>query len=989
MRKDVKRSLFLWPLAASLFVIALCFFAVQSQNLTQLFVAKAGNAVVSGALENSVAEPSNKARRATKNSLPPFESVASRINEAAAAEPVSPLPALPADSEIGDGLQGITAWLDAPVEIDSPEVAGIPAPKLDATSDLFGFDAIPVSGRSDWEEQTEPVDDSVEDLNYNDLVIDLDSELFADTDAVPEPIELIEPELGFQLVEPRLAERPTSEATRTNEYEAPAPALADLKRDPVPGLDQAAEQLPGQDAYEPSLSAQEFAPTVSPATEETPPSVDDASRATAKDSRKIADARWATWPTSKRLVEQLTILEELARSEPLTHFGATNRSESERSLTANDVVDWTREVRRLLAALHDQTRLGDDVVGGVLEQLTVMQQRGASEAETVASRSQRVAWLQAAYSLERRLAVWAPIYRINSGNFPSAQYVGDDAVSATAAISQLQQELVQTGDADGWRTFLLLDELQQSFESGDDGYRRELAQKFLSRLNWPNLAAIHREWLAGDSVTSVADAIRPWASGAVDYSALLHQIEKAESNAIDLVTAEVAQGMMSLRYANHQDARNLANAIDTHYRNANVRFSLSDRFLERLLPEIPTRTMPVRTTMLGSRISGVSDISTELGIRLIPSDRTWQLQLETRGQVATRSVGRAGPAAFRTSSINPFSASTPMTIKPSDIELGHASVDVVGRTRLRGVETRYDGWPLIGTLVRTIAENEYFDKASLSNRIARGRIQSQLSSELSTEINSKVDEVSSVFSDSVLGPLTALQLQPKVIDMQSTTDRLIARYRMAGDWQLAAMTPRPRAIAGNLFSVQIHQSALNNTLEQLVPQNQLMPIRDVLTGCYEVLGIDASKLPSDLPEDTSIQFAKHRPITIEIEDGRVFITMRVIRLERDRLRLKNFIVRAAYRPQFNGLEASLVRDGHLSISGPRMSMRQRLPVRTVFNKVLSPNRALPLSNGELLSQRCPEGTGVIQFELRDGWLGLAVGPQARSGAIARRPDGIR
>ena len=262
--------------------------------------------------------------------------------------------------------------------------------------------------------------------------------------------------------------------------------------------------------------------------------------------------------------------------------------------------------------------------------------------------------------------------------------------------------------------------------------------------------------------------------------------------------------------------------------------------------------------------------------------------------------------------------------------------------------------------------------------------------EIDRSIGEKVDVASEQFTKTILGPLTNLRLEPQVIDMSSTESRLIARYRMAGDWQLAAMTPRPRALSNNLFSVQLHQSAINNTLEQLVPQSKAMPIEEVLQQCYELLGVSDMKLPEELPEDTSIQFAKHRPITIEIENGKVWITMRIIRLEHGkRLRLRNFIVRAAYKPAIDGLNASLVRDGHLSISGPRMSMGQRLPVRAVFNKVLSPNRPLPLTSSEMLQQRVPENTEITQFELRDGWIGIALGKPTEPPSIASRPAGIR
>jgi hypothetical protein len=211
------------------------------------------------------------------------------------------------------------------------------------------------------------------------------------------------------------------------------------------------------------------------------------------------------------------------------------------------------------------------------------------------------------------------------------------------------------------------------------------------------------------------------------------------------------------------------------------------------------------------------------------------------------------------------------------------------------------------------------------------------------------------------------------MDMQTTEDRLAARYRLAGDWQLAANTPRPRAPRTSLMSLQVHQSAINNTLEQLVPQGEAITIRDLIQQGGEAFGQPELSIPDDIPADVSIQFSKSRPVSIEIEDGVVWVTMRIVRLRKgEKLNLTKFVVRAAYKAQGDGLNASLVREGHLRISGPGMSMRERLPVRAIFTKVLSPNHPIALTLPQLIEHPAAEGLMVSQLELREGWIGLAI-----------------
>lgn len=999
MHKDVKRSLVIWPLVASVIVTATCWMGMQSDPASRMLLSRAKTMWDSGGQRSAVrpARASVTAVQITKvqDKVRSVELPKVSVGTWQAQAAVGPKN----ESSIWTELAAIESWNDTSLEVQQPVVAGIPAPSLDNHSDLFGFDAsldhrdlddtlsVPVLELTAEEENRVAVDLAGPELPVvNQMVIQIDPDVFFADDA---PLSAHPVDDPFDAGSPRLAERPTDVVALPSAFEAPESVVADL----APELD-VAEVIPGKDRSNSILSETEIVdrpivenPYTQSADEDERPEIPAITRDEQSDSpRDLAKARSATWPVAHRLLEQLDLLDRIAEQ--------TQSLEQESSfsdtVTADDLIAWSASVRQSLQQLPAANRLGDAEVEPLLAALDQAQTLALIEAESLQSPSRRVAWLQAAYSIQRRLAVWRPIFEINSGDFPVAQHVGDDVLGVAAAIDRLHEELPSTGDAAGWASFLLLDELREVFESGDDQSRRELAQKFLARLTWPNLAAPHQQFLAGQVVTDVAVAIRPWASGAMDYSALLHQIEKAESNAIDLVTAEVARSMQSLEHANHPKATLLAANLDTHYRNANVRFSLSDELLQSLLPEIPTRNVPVRTTMLGSRVTGVSQINSDLHIQLIPSPSTWELILDANGKVATRSVGRRGPAAVSTSSVNPFSASTPISIKPTDIQLGNSSVNVGGRTRLRGVNTSYDGWPLIGSLVKNFAESEYFDKETLANRIGRNRIRTELSNEMEQSLRDKVDSATDRFSKTILGPLTDLQLEPKVVDMSTTASRLVARYRMAGDWQLAAMTPRPRALADNLFSVQIHQSAINNTLENLVPQDEVLPIDAVLRQSFDVMGLAEVELPEDLPEDAEIQFAKHRPITIEIEDGKVWITMRVIRLQRGKnFRLRNFIVRAAYLPQVDGLNASLVRDGHLSISGPGMSMRQRLPVRAIFNKVLSPNRPLPLTSAGLLANRMPEQSGITQFELRDGWIGISVGKMAENQRVATRPAGIR
>lgn len=1003
MRKDVKRALVVWPLTASALACLVIFLSFSNDRLSRTVVDRSANAWVAAG-------------------GPAFwqnQGAARRLAQIDATEPAKRSSIEQTVSE--KSFSAIEAWNDVPLSQPLPPASitnGVPAP-LDKSTSLFEF---PLASRDNnatvTAERTqkgtlamprpERIVEADETENPGTLKLNVATPTAVDSQpeelalVLPmEPVAAREPATGVQDQDAVIEQaQDAAMELETPEYEAPAPFVADIapasrdldepENDTLPNLTE-----PELDATELELPTFPQANQVTDAIDAKPaemtpltPDVEsinrhqtedrDQSRDTAESNGDRATPALATWPVPRQLLDQLDALRSKI---------GNSASENQRSFA---VLAWARRVKELLVELPKSPRLGDTKVGALLDELSNLRGIAAKNASLNIPTDQRVAWLQAAYAVERRLAVWQPVFAINSGDEPAMQHVTDDTVSATEALDAVEAEFKATGDADGWYRFLAINELRAAFTSGDDSAKSDAAQLFLTRLQWPSLTQEHQDWLRTAPFQSLADVTRPWATRAIDYASLLHQIERAESNAIDLVTTEIAESMRALSFASHPRAKQLATNLEMHYRNANLRLAISDRLINHLLPEIPSRRVPVRTNLLGSRVTGVSEVSSDLRVALIPSNNEWRLSLRTNGNVLTRSVGRRGPAAVSTASRNQYGASTPISVKPTDVTLGRSVVDVTGGSRLRGIDTDFDGWPLIGSLVRGIAESEYWQKVSLSDRIAGNRMRSEIGVQIDKDVQTRLDEASEKFSRSILGPLVSLQLEPKVMDMQTTESRLIARYRMAGDWQLAAMTPRPRAPSDSLFSLQVHQSAMNNTLEQLFVQSTPQPIEELMTQCFELLGVKQG-LPSDLPQGVKIQFAKHRPITIEIEEDRVWMTLRVIRLEKENgITLRNFIVRAAYKPSYDGLHAFLVRDGHLSISGPRMSMRQRLPVRAIFNKVLSPTQRVSLTNPEMLAERLPSATMISQIELRDGWVGLAfsiaASPQA---AVAQRPIGLK
>lgn len=652
---------------------------------------------------------------------------------------------------------------------------------------------------------------------------------------------------------------------------------------------------------------------------------------------------------------------------------------------------WADKVEATIDELESLPRIADDRSGVLIRRLASLSEAGLRLAEKVPAREQQVRWLRASHACSRRSAVWGPIFELasqgqssvtalgDSGDqqYLSLAYVGKQAVTSPVvdSVAQLRTELDETGDEAGWGTFLLLDEIDAAAKTSNTDSRALVAQRFLSRLDHHLLTTEHRDWLDRNSVLELAKGLQVWTVRPIDYTEFLQDLERGESDSIDLSAIKVGEAFQSLRFSDDLDAARVAKAIDVNYRNANVRTAISVQLIDRLLPAVPTKSSPIRTTVLGNAVRGTSQVDSQLGVRLTPSRDSWNLHITTNGDVVTQSrSGQSGVTVMSTGN-SVFGATTPLIIRRDGYSIGSTQVNVSGSQRLSGIRSKYDGWPLVGPLVRGMAESRFQEAKPVASRISRDQIQSEVTTQLQAQLGEKAERGSQRLDEFVFGPLGRLDLHPKIIDLQTTSTRLVARYRLAGDWQLASNTPRPRAWNDSWMSLQIHQSALNNTMEQLLPTGNAKTFGEFFDDTMELFGRDGATLPEDVPANALIEFAGTRPITVEMDNGKLVLTLRVVKLEQPgSAGLSRFIVRATYRPEIDGLKARLVRDGHLSVAGPGMSMRKRFPIRALFNKVLSESRSIPLTLPKLTDHPATQDLAISQLELRDGWLALAISP---------------
>ena len=136
------------------------------------------------------------------------------------------------------------------------------------------------------------------------------------------------------------------------------------------------------------------------------------------------------------------------------------------------------------------------------------------------------------------------------------------------------------------------------------------------------------------------------------------------------------------------------------------------------------------------------------------------------------------------------------------------------------------------------------------------------------------------------------------------------------------------------------------------------------------------EVASDVPEGVTVRFAQSEAIRVRFEHGRVIVTLRIAELRRGRrLKWKNFAVRAYYVPDPTQLDANLVREGSIELSGRRVTSLDRIALSGIFSKTLSRKRPFNVINKRIAESEHLQDLRVTQFVVTEGWIGVALGPQ--------------
>lgn len=589
----------------------------------------------------------------------------------------------------------------------------------------------------------------------------------------------------------------------------------------------------------------------------------------------------------------------------------------------------------------------------------------------------------ARHAMLRRLDVWESLTQVLRND--SAEVVAvatDDPQGIELCLAELESQTAAAGETGRqWRNYLLIDSLRKSLRSGPQD-RRAVAREVLSRIRQAGSHGGQNEFLAQGPFRRLDDLLRGWAEEEVEPQRLLVGIERFEQGGLPSDGRELAAESRLLSRSKSESKQRLSVWLTSHYRNANVRVTFSDDLLNRMLPDSLKKQTAVNDTILGLPTRGWGTSRTGLNVRFLPSRDQLAVRLEAQGVINSQTRTFSGPVRMFHHNNATFAAHKDLIFSHSGIKVNPSVALSNANSKLRGMESDFDNVPLLSGIVAAMAMDKHDEKRPAALREAAWKTARRVEQGLDSDIEQQLTQGGSTLKDRVLTPLDRMKLQPEVIDLQTLEDRAVVRFRIAGDDQLAANTPRPRAYSDNFASMQIHQSAANNVVDRLGLQGRRYTPADLYRHVMHTLNLEGQHDLSKVPPDVEFQFAADDPLTLRFDDGKVELRLALDELKCGERSWSNFVIRAQFKPQVVDGRTYLVRDGVVRLSGPQLRTTAQISLRTVCSKVFPDDMKVRLWPEDLRTDERFADLDIEQIDIRDGWLGLAVGPRRELSAAA-------
>ena len=584
--------------------------------------------------------------------------------------------------------------------------------------------------------------------------------------------------------------------------------------------------------------------------------------------------------------------------------------------------------------------------------------------------------LQVAQSMRRRSEIWLQVHLIAAEDL--AVVPGTLGNLIADQIANRSREVNFESIDPLWAKYLMMEQAAEIFSSSKSRETRyqAIAQKIMSRVTSSSLNREQTTYAQNLIGNDLGEVLRTVAVGQLDLGQFLIDLERYETKATVGSQARLNSHFQSYYWHRNKRIRELSDLIDDHYRNANIRIEFSQELLNQVIPS--ERTVyhePVTDRILGAKVFGQSRITNQISVQLMPDAERLSFRLHSNGRVLSSTRAHARGFTFSNLGNAQVNASKVFAIGQDGVSFEPTYVTANSQTRLTDIKGQMDIVPVFGSLAKKIAHQQQQSQGFQAKQIVENRMRNEFRTRIDEEMQQQLARGKDWFETHVVNPLHAMELEPTVVQLQTTSQSAIVRYRLASLDQNAADTPRPMAQPGSLANFQVHRSAINNLINRIHINGRTFTPPEFTDHINQLLGRNDLSVPPEQRKDVSFEFASKNAIKLDFQDNMVEISLRIKTLQiSNRSRWKNLIVTARYSPTAAGQKLYLQFDDDfgLRVSGRRLKLADQLAVRTVFSALFKPEFQFNLVPPRMAAHQAALGLEISHLVLTEGWLGVSL-----------------
>jgi hypothetical protein len=420
-----------------------------------------------------------------------------------------------------------------------------------------------------------------------------------------------------------------------------------------------------------------------------------------------------------------------------------------------------------------------------------------------------------------------------------AEKIKAAAASALDALSALEADLDKVPNGAAWLPYIHATELRQALSSNKVGSAVATAQSKLdsgSSLKNPE----QRQFLARPAFRKLSSALSRLnqaeqsnpGGGDVKaerdkFAALVAALEGYEDNGGGAEAQKVHETLDAAEKAAIDGGNLIDAAVREHYMNYNLQIVADTDVLNKVLGGQQSTTSPVSDFIAGASVSGTEWTTTTISVELRPGQNAANLDLVLNGVTQSSTVGSTSEASVSSQGYHRWAAKKPIRFDGTTITTGPAEMTYVQPSvTFTGANTRYSGG-LFGGMANNMAMQQANARRGESEAEAAQRLQSRVIPDFDARVDEMIQKADQQLKYDLRKRLRLAGVLPTAVRARSNDSYLRLSAEVIGEDELGGDEGNPGSSMGAGLVISIHESLLNNAVNQMKFAGQTMTDKQV------------------------------------------------------------------------------------------------------------------------------------------------------------------